>query len=147
MDIDTEKMKIRHFNQLDYRTAINIYKTATILEYKYIELLSTKTFCHLSIRHIADAFDDSYKNISIIIHRAKLLVLAAIRKYISSTKYETQINIKVMYNEILAIYFYDLYEWNEIYSISRESLLSEEETEYYEHYIDELLLAYSTSPQ
>jgi hypothetical protein len=143
VDIEKKKTKIRYFNQLDYRTAMNIYKIATILEYKYIEVLSTKTFCHLSIRDLADDFDVSYKKISSDIRRAKLLIMAAITKHISSTQYEAQLDVKVMYKEILTIYFYDLYEWNEIFSISRDSLISEEETEYYEHQIDEILSAYS----
>jgi hypothetical protein len=61
MDIKTEKFKIRYFNQLDHKTAMNIYKKATILADTYIDLLSLKSICHLSIRDLADISDDSYK--------------------------------------------------------------------------------------
>lgn len=141
MDIETEKIKIRYFNQLDHKTAMNIYKNSTILSDTYINLLSVKTICHLSIHDLADTFDDSYKQISSNIRKAKLLIFAAIKKYVSSS-YAAQMDVKVMYKEILAIYFYDLYEWNEVFCLSRESLLSEEETEYYEHLIDEMISKY-----
>jgi hypothetical protein len=76
-------------------------------------------------------------------HRAKLLILAAIKKYISSSQYAVQMDVEKIYKEILTVYFYDLYEWNRLFTLSQESLLSEDETEYYEHYIDEMLSAYS----